>query len=68
MDYPVGGGGTHGGGGTIIIDAATDGSATGPIVATACVLTDARDLTTVRDDGRGGADGDTRQRDRDDRR
>jgi len=54
MDYPVGGGGTHGGGGTLLIDAATDGSATGPIIATACVLSDARDLTSCAMTGAAG--------------
>lgn len=54
MDYPVGGAGVHGGGGTRFVDAATDGSASGPIMATACVLTDARDLTSCATTGAAG--------------
>lgn len=54
MDYPVGGAGVHGGGGTLIVDAAMDGSATGPIAGTACVLTDPRDLTSCATTGAAG--------------
>lgn len=54
MDYPVGGGGTHGGGGALGIDAAMAGSGSGDLAATACVLTDPRDLTSCRTTGSGG--------------
>jgi hypothetical protein len=55
MDYPVGGGGTHGGGGTLSIDASIDGTGSGSdIMATACVLTDARDLTSCTTAGAAG--------------
>jgi hypothetical protein len=52
MDYPIGGGGGHGGGGTKLIDAAEDGAGSGSdLAATACVLTDPRDLTSCKGTG-----------------
>lgn len=55
MDYPVGGGGGGGNGGTFRDDAAIDGSGSGSaFVATACVLTDVRDLTSCRTTGSAG--------------